>query len=47
MQQTKSQQNNPIPAAKRPDDWTLEARLLALHQTHGLSEQALSRCCRP
>lgn len=46
MQQTKHQQNIPTPAAKRPEDWTLEARLLALHQSHGLSEQALSAWCR-
>lgn len=46
MQQTKHQQNSTTPAAKRPEDWTLEARLLALHQTHGLSEQALSAWCR-
>lgn len=47
MQHTKRQHPiSSIPVAKRPDDWTLEARLLALQQSHGLSEEALSVWCR-
>ena len=46
MKQTKQQQNKPIPIAKHPEDWTLEARLLALQQSHALSEPALSAWCR-
>ncbi len=44
--QTKQQQNKPTPIAKRPEDWTLEASLLALPQSHALSEPALSAWCR-
>lgn len=35
-----------LPIAKRPEDWPREARLLALQQSHGLSEEALSAWCR-
>jgi len=37
-----------VPATKerRPQDWTAEQRLLALHQTHGLSGEALQTWCR-
>jgi len=31
---------------QRPDDWTLEARLNALHQTYALAEPELSAWCR-
>ena len=32
--------------AKRPEDWTLEERLLALQQSHGLVDEALNAWCR-
>ena len=32
--------------AKRPDDWSLEERLLALQQSHGLVDEALNAWCR-
>ncbi|CAM2175598.1 transposase [Burkholderia orbicola] len=32
--------------AKRPADWSLEERLLALQQSHGLGEDALNAWCR-
>lgn len=32
--------------ARRPEDWSLEERLLALQQSHGLSDEALSAWCR-
>jgi transposase len=32
--------------ARRPQDWTPEQQLLALHQTHGLSAEALQTWCR-
>ena len=31
---------------KRPKDWTPEQQLVALHQTHGLSGEALQTWCR-
>ena len=31
---------------KRPQDWTAEQQLLALHETHGLSGEALQTWCR-
>ncbi|MDX8380118.1 MAG: transposase [Gallionella sp.] len=31
---------------KRPQDWTAEQQLIALHQTHGLSGEALQKWCR-
>ena len=31
---------------KRPQDWTAEQRLVALHQTHGLSAELLQAWCR-
>lgn len=31
---------------KRPQDWTAEEQLLALHETHGLSGEALQAWCR-
>ncbi|MFC7633721.1 hypothetical protein ACFQVB_40150 [Paraburkholderia humisilvae] len=34
---------NPGPVdARRPGDWSLEERLLALHQSHGLNVEALN-----
>lgn len=35
----------PTPA-KRPQDWLPEERLLALHESHGLSDEALNAWCR-
>jgi transposase-like protein len=32
--------------AKRPEDWSLEERLLALQQSHGLVDEALNAWCR-
>jgi transposase-like protein len=32
--------------AKRPQDWRPEERLLALHESHGLTDEALSAWCR-
>jgi Transposase len=38
---------NPGPIdARRPQDWSLEERLLALQQSHGLSDEALNAWCR-
>jgi len=31
---------------KRPQDWSAEQQLLALHETHGLSGEALQTWCR-
>ncbi len=31
---------------KRPQDWTVEEQLVALHETHGLAGEALSGWCR-
>lgn len=31
---------------RRPQDWTAEQQLLALHETHGLSGEALQAWCR-
>ena len=36
-----------VPAKeKRPRDWNAEAQLLALHETHGLEDEALHAWCR-
>jgi transposase len=32
--------------AKRPDDWTLAERLMALQESHGLAGEALQAWCR-
>ena len=32
--------------ARRPEDWSLEERLLALQQSHGLLDEALNAWCR-
>ena len=32
--------------ARRPQDWSAEQQLLALHETHGLSGEALQTWCR-
>src|ERR1035437_6611952 len=31
---------------KRPQDWTVEEQLVALHETHGLTGDALQAWCR-
>jgi transposase-like protein len=36
----------PAPKERRPQDWTAEQQLLALHETHGLSDEALQAWCR-
>ena len=38
---------NPGPSdARRPEDWSLEERLLALQESHGLVDEALNAWCR-
>ncbi len=32
--------------AKRPEDWSLEERLVALHESHGLVDEVLNAWCR-
>jgi transposase-like protein len=32
--------------ARRPEEWSLEERLLALRQSHGLADEALNAWCR-
>ena len=34
------------PKTSRPEDWSQEERLLALHQSHGLTGEALNAWCR-
>ena len=40
------EQRHGLPSAKRAVDFTPAERLLALHQSHGLSEEALNAWCR-
>lgn len=42
----KTQIPTPIERAKRPEDWSIEERLLALHQSHCLPEIELNAWCR-
>jgi hypothetical protein len=35
-----------VPKEKRPQDWSAEEQLVALHESHGLSGDALSAWCR-
>jgi transposase-like protein len=42
---TASDNTGPVDA-RRPQDWSLEERLLALQQSHGLSDEALNAWCR-
>ena len=42
----KTQIPTPIERAKRAEDWSIEERLLALQQSHGLPEMALNAWCR-
>jgi len=38
---------NPVPQqAKRPQDWLPDERLVALHESHGLTGEALNAWCR-
>jgi transposase-like protein len=47
MKKPVSEGNSPIPRkAKRPQDWSPEERLVALHESHGLSGEALNAWCR-
>ena len=36
----------PTSKEKRPQDWTTRERLVALHETHGLTGEALNTWCR-
>ena len=45
MSTTAAPMDTPTPA-KRPQDWLPEERLLALHESHGLSGEALNAWCR-
>ncbi len=36
----------PATKEKRPQDWTAEQQLVALHETHGMSGEALQAWCR-
>jgi len=36
----------PATREKRPQDWTAPEQLVALHETHGLSAEALQTWCR-
>lgn len=40
------QVSSPIERAKRPDDWSIEERLVALQQSHALPEVELNAWCR-
>jgi len=43
---TVAQRGEPVAKEKRPQDWTAAEQLLALHETHGLSGEALQAWCR-
>lgn len=36
----------PTSKEKRPQDWTTQERLVALHETHGMTGEALNTWCR-
>lgn len=40
------EQKSSLTKEKRPQDWNTEERLIALHESHGLSEEALNAWCR-
>jgi transposase-like protein len=40
------EQKSLLAKEKRPQDWSNEERLIALHESHGLSEEALNAWCR-
>ena len=46
MKRSLLEQKSPRPNAKQSGDWTPADRLLALHETHGLEEEALNAWCR-
>lgn len=47
LQAAKREQKMTTPQSpKRPEDWLVEARLLALQESHGLSENELHAWCR-
>lgn len=47
MKRTSVPKNKAMPTTdKRPSDWTAAEKLTALHETHGLSGEALSIWCR-
>jgi transposase len=47
MKRTSVPKNKAMPTTdKRPADWTAAEKLTALHETHGLSGEALSAWCR-
>jgi transposase-like protein len=39
-------ENKRVSKPKRPQDWSLEERLMALQESHGLSGEALNAWCR-
>ncbi len=43
---TKNDRPRLATSAKRPQDWSPEEQLVALHETHGLSGEALQAWCR-
>lgn len=46
MKSTATTDTPNLNSAKRPQDWRPEERLLALHESHGLSGEALNAWCR-
>jgi hypothetical protein len=46
MKMMMREQRNALPTAKRGADFTPAERLLALHESHGLGEEALNAWCR-
>ena len=45
-QKTKDNSSGLVNKEKRPQDWRAEEQLLALHESHGLSGEALHAWCR-
>ena len=41
-----SKRDGKVIKEKRPQDWSAEEQLVALHETHGLSGEALNAWCR-
>jgi transposase-like protein len=41
-----SKRDGKVIKEKRPQDWSAEEQLVALHETHGLSGEALQAWCR-
>lgn len=46
MKRRESNTVSVVSKERRPQDWTAEQQLLALHETHGLSGEALQAWCR-